>query len=436
MSGVTHRGGSREVAPQLDKRTLRFPSPRLKLATQSGFYAAALANLVGLGRSDSASVAEAERRIASYAKARHAICTSMGRMAIYEGLRALMPRGGEVILSPITVPEVISMVLLAGSKPVFCDIEPGTWNLDPERVEALITPRTRAVMTTHFYGNMSATDPIQRICDDHGLAMIEDAAQAVGAWQAGRHAGTLGAFGILSFSYPKTVTCFYGGALLTDDDTLAETVRANLARYQPVDMGWLYRKIAECLIKDLATSRVGFPLSFLTIQYSAQRQIGWLQKQIEQDLNPKRLTALPSAYATRLSGFQARLLTRKWSDIDADVAHRVACAELYHDHLHDIEGLRVAPRVRDGSHTYLYYPVEVAEKLALQRFMIANGQDVAIQHTPNCAELAAYRAFQADCPLARQACRGTLMLPTYPGYSFEQVRQNTRVIRQFFDQPS
>lgn len=81
---------------------------------------------MGLGRRDSASVAEAERRIASYAKARHAICTSMGRMAIYEGLRALMPRGGEVILSPITVPEVISMVLLAGSKPVFCDIEPGT----------------------------------------------------------------------------------------------------------------------------------------------------------------------------------------------------------------------------------------------------------------------------------------------------------------------
>jgi len=264
----------------------------------------ALAQGLGLHEDPGSSIERAERTIAGYVKARHAICTSMGRMAICAGLRALLPESGEILLSPVTVPEVVSMVLLAGSKPVFCDIAPGTWNVDPKLLEARIGPDTRAIMTTHFYGNISASEEVRRICDRHGLRMIEDAAQAIGAWKDGRHAETVGDFGILSFSYPKSGTSFFGGALITDDDALAERVRGQMVEYPAVDRAWLYRRIAECLMKDVA----------------------WLKRQVEQELNPQGLDALPREYSARFSPLQARLLTQKWGEIDDDVAHRIGRA--------------------------------------------------------------------------------------------------------------
>jgi perosamine synthetase len=406
-------------------------SPRLKLATRPRFYRWALSHRLGLAGDDLAGVRQAEERIARYVDARHAICTSLGRMAIYDGLRALLPGGGEVILSPVTVPEVISVVLLAGARPVFCDVEPGTWNLDPAKAEALIGPHTRAIMTTHFYGNMNTAAEVRRLCDEYRLSMIEDAAQAIGARQHGKHAGTLGDFGIFSFSYPKTITSFLGGALVTDDDTLASTVRANIAQYGPVDARWLYRKVGECLIKDLATSRLLFPLSFRMIRHAYRNEIGWLKRQVEQELNPCLLTALPPEYRGRMSDFQARLLLEKWGEIDADIAHRIACAGIYQENLAGIAGLTLPPMTSDGSHTYLYYPIEVEDRHALQQFLIDRGRDVALQHTVNCADLEAYRDFASDCPNARRACHGTLMLPTYPGYPLDEVLENTRVIREF-----
>jgi dTDP-4-amino-4,6-dideoxygalactose transaminase len=408
------------------------PSPRLKLATKPGFYRMALAQALGLHGDAGSSIERAEQSIAGYVKARHAICTSMGRMAIYDGLRALLPEGGEILLSPVTVPEVVSMVLLAGSKPVFCDIAPGTWNVDPKLLEARIGPDTRAIMTTHFYGNISASEEVRRICDRHGLRMIEDAAQAIGAWKDGRHAGTVGDFGILSFSYPKGVTSFFGGALITDDDALAERVRGQMVEYPAVDRAWLYRRIAECLLKDAATSPLLFPLSFGMIRYAEKNDVAWLKRQVEQELNPRRLDALPPEYSARLSPLQARLLTQKWGEIDDDVAHRIACAETYHEALGDLDEVRLAPLATDRSHTYLYYPIDVGDKFALQHFMIERGRDVAVQHTPNCADLSAYREFGSECPHARSACAGTLMLPTYPGYPLDEVRANSDVIREYF----
>jgi len=410
------------------------PSPRLRLATKPGFYAMALADALGLGAGDASSIEQAERTIAGYVKARHVICTSMGRTAIYEGLRALLPSGGEVLLSPVTVPEVVSMVLLAGATPVFCDIAPGTWNLDPSRVEERIGADTRAVMTTHFYGNISASDEVRKICDRHGLRMIEDAAQAIGAWKDGRHAGTVGDFGILSFSYPKGVTSFFGGAVITDDDALAERVRAQVASHPAVDRGWLYRRIGECLLKDVATSPLLFPAGFGLIRYAERNDVAWIKRMVEQELDPRRLAALPPEYGVRFSPLQARLLTRKWGEIDDDVAHRIACAETYHEALEDLEAVGLAPLATDRSHTYLYYPVDVGDKLALQRFLIDRGRDVAVQHTPNCADLPDYREFGPECPLARSACAGTLMLPTYPGYPLDEVRMNAGVIREYFRQ--
>ncbi len=406
-------------------------TPRLRLYTKNISYLRMLQGALKLCAPGA--VERTENIIASYTKSRHAVLTSMGRMAIFEGLRALNRRG-EIIVSPITVPEVISLVHLAGFTPVFCDIKPGTWNMDVALAERLITDKTVAIMATHFYGNMNTTLPVRALCDKHKLVMVEDAAQAIGAWQNGRHAGTIGDFGILSFSYPKNVTSFYGGCLITNDDGIAARVRSAIAAYPPADTRWLYKKALACAVKDAGTFGPVFQLSSRIIRYGYKHHIRSIINIVSQDLNPAFFGAIPPEYVTRISPEQACAIADKWKEVDEDVRHRIRCAEIYYNQLKGIDGLICPEFVGDGSHTYLYFPVQVADKYALQRYMIDRYCDVAVQHAPNCADLPSYKQYYRDCPEARAAYGGTLMLPAYRGFPLEQARRYAETIRSFFKQ--
>jgi dTDP-4-amino-4,6-dideoxygalactose transaminase len=343
-----------------------------------------------------------------------------------------LDKKGEIILSPITVPEVISLVVLAGFRPVFCDIAPGTWNMDPHKIKALITDKTVAVMTTHFYGNMNTVFEVRKICDQFGLYMIEDAAQAIGAWLDNQHAGTIGDFGILSFSYPKNVTSFFGGALVTNNNDIAIRVKSSVARNPTVDKVWLYRRVWDCLIKDIATVLPIFQLVFKLIQYGYRNRVPVIMNQVSQRLSERRLQSIPAQYACRISAGQAKAVKDKWPDVDADVDHRRTCAKAYHDALSGLSTVITAAFPGDRSHTYLYFPIQVSDKYALQSYLVEHGCDVAVQHAPNCASLAAYREYSSECPHAQAAYEGTLMLPTYPGFPVEKAEHYANIIRQYF----
>lgn len=404
-------------------------TPRLRLYTKNISYLRAIEHV--LGRRNVAAIANTEAMIGKYTKARHAVLTSMGRMAIYEGLRAL-GETGEIILSPITVPEVISVVVLAGFTPVFCDVKPGTWNMDVDAVEALITDKTVAIMTTYFYGNMQTAGAVRALCDTHDLWMIEDAAQAIGAWKEGAHAGTVGDFGILSFSYPKNVTSFYGGCLITNDDTIAARVRSQIASYPDVDTSWLVKKVVGCAIKDISTFAPFFQLVGRLIRYGYRHDIAAIKNLVTQDLPATLFDTAPAPYLTRLSPAQAQAVADKWQEVDEDVSHRIACAEIYARLLKDLPQAVCPALPKDRSHTFLYFPVQVADKYALQHYLIEHDCDVAVQHAQNCADMEAYAPWQRDCPNARAAYHGTLMLPTYRGFPLSSAEHYARTIRQFF----
>ncbi len=404
-------------------------TPRLRLYTKNISYWRAAQELLGAG--NPAAIARTEKIIADHTHARHAVLTSMGRMAIYEGLRAL-GETGEIIVSPITVPEVISLVVLAGFTPVFCDVAPGAWNMDVEKVEALITDKTVAIMTTYFYGNMGSANAVRVLCDKHDLWMIEDAAQAIGAWQDGKHAGTIGDFGILSFSYPKNVTSFYGGCLVTNSDAIAARVRSQIANYPPVDKTWLAKKVMGCIIKDVSTFFPVFQLVGRLIRYGYAHDIPAIKKLVTQDLN-EGFTHIPRTYLTRISPQQAQAVADKWPEVDEDAAHRIACADIYARVLKDVPQVLCPALPGDRSHTFLYFPVQVPDKYALQHYLIAHYCDVAVQHAQNCADLDIYTQWKRECPNARAAYAGTLMLPTYRGFPLKEAEHYAQTIRKYFN---
>nr|WP_309689979.1 DegT/DnrJ/EryC1/StrS family aminotransferase [Armatimonas sp.] len=158
--------------------------------------------------------------------AKHAVTCTSGTAAIHTALMALgISPGDEVIVSPITDMGTISPVLFQGAIPVFADLTPHGYTLDPASVAARITPKTRAIIAVHLWGNTCDLDALQTLCDRHGLALIEDAAQAFGATYKGCPVGTRGAVGCFSFNEFKHISCGDGGLVLTDDDALAEKLR-------------------------------------------------------------------------------------------------------------------------------------------------------------------------------------------------------------------
>lgn len=172
-------------------------------------------------------VAELESALAAYTGARHCVTVSSGTEALLIALMALgVGPGDEVITTPFSFIATAEAIVLLGARPVFADINPATCNIDPGLVEALVTPRTRAIMPVSLYGQPADMDEINAIALRHGLPVIEDAAQSFGATYRGKKSCNLSTIGCTSFFPSKPLGCYGdGGALFTSDDTIAAAAR-------------------------------------------------------------------------------------------------------------------------------------------------------------------------------------------------------------------
>jgi len=170
---------------------------------------------------------ELETKLASYTGAKHCITVASGTEALLIALMALdVKPGDEVITTPFTFVATAEMIVLLGARPVFVDVQPDTCNIDPARIEAAITPRTRAIMPVALYGQPADMDEINAVAAKHGLPVIEDAAQSFGATYKGRKSCNLSAIGCTSFFPSKPLGCYGdGGAIFVNDGALAKAMR-------------------------------------------------------------------------------------------------------------------------------------------------------------------------------------------------------------------
>jgi perosamine synthetase len=167
-----------------------------------------------------------EGYFSSYIGAKHAVAVSSGTAALQIGLQALgLKKGDEVITTPFTFAATSNAVIHCGAKPVFADIDPRTFNIDPERIKHCLTERTKAIVCVHLYGQPCEMDSILKLCKYSGAALVEDAAQAVGADYKGKRAGTFGTLSTFSFYATKNLTTGEGGMVLTDEKELADKSR-------------------------------------------------------------------------------------------------------------------------------------------------------------------------------------------------------------------
>lgn len=246
-----------------------------------------------------------EQALSAYLDVPHVIATSSCTGALHMGLAALgIGRGDEVILADINWIASTAPITYLGAKPVFVDILPDTWCLDPVAVEAAITPRTKAIMAVHLYGNLCDMDALLVIGKKHGIPVIEDAAEAVGSIWHGKRAGSMGAFSTFSFHGTKTVTTGEGGAFVTNDNALFERVRT-LSNHG--------RKYGE--IKQFWPERIGYKYKMSNLQAA----IGLAQvERVEELVSRKReildyyRTRLPKALAESMNPESADIVNGAW----------------------------------------------------------------------------------------------------------------------------
>lgn len=182
---------------------------------------------------------------------KHAIATSSCTGALHMGMAALgIGRGDEVIMADTNWIATAAPIVHLGATPVFVDILPDSWCLDPALVEQAITPRTKAIVAVHLYGNLCDMDALITIGKKHNLPVIEDAAEAIGSIYHGKRAGSMGKFGSFSFHGTKTLTTGEGGMFVTNDDELYETVltlsnhgraRGQTKQFWPDSVGFKYK---------------------------------------------------------------------------------------------------------------------------------------------------------------------------------------------------
>ena len=196
-------------------------------------------------------IARFESAFREHLQVRHAIATSSCTGALHLGLAGLgLGPSDEVILADTNWVATVAPVVHLGAIPVFVDVCPDSWCIDPGRVEEAVTPRTRAVIATHLYGNLAELDELSAIAERHGIVLIEDAAEALGSVYRGQRAGSIGHFGTFSFHGSKTVTTGEGGMFVTDDTDLFERVMTlsnhgrepgEMRMFRPVQVGFKFK---------------------------------------------------------------------------------------------------------------------------------------------------------------------------------------------------
>jgi dTDP-4-amino-4,6-dideoxygalactose transaminase len=315
-----------------------------------------------------------EARFAAYCGTRYAVALNSGTSALHLALLAEgIGPGDEVITTPMTFVATVAAILYVGATPVFVDIDPESWTIDVDRIPAALTARTRAIVPVHLHGLMADMAPLLAIAREHGLAVIEDAAQAHGAEYRGQRAGSLGGAGCFSFYPGKNLgACGEGGALVTDDPKLATTVR---------------------ILRDWGQ----------TAKYHHQLK----------------------GYNYRMDGLQGAVLGVKLAHLEAWTEARRRNAAIYHRLLQP-SGLPRPAEVPDRRHVYHVYAVLVTERdlvrARLHHAGVATGvhYPTPVHLQPAYADLG-YRV--GDFPVAESVAERTLSLPMFPELTETQIRQ-------------
>ena len=407
--------------------------PRLRLNTSFLSYARILQGQVGLTKK--ATAQELRSRLIRDFGTENTLELNQGRIGMYLCIKALVEEGrDEIILSPYTLYEVVNMVIYAGGKPVFSDTDPNSPFVSKQTIEALISPRTAAVVLTHYHQTNPQLIEIRQLCDAHGIKLVEDCAIAYGTKFQGKMVGSHGHVGIFSYGLFKNVAAYYGGALVAEDTQLFNRIVALQNDWQPAGRMRLLKRALYGAAIDLMMWSPAFTLvTFPLLKWGHRSNSNLVQKFTRADAQPSILDGYPKVLESKMRPEQARTVLDQLPDVETNRQVRMANARRYYDALSGIDGIRLPEPIFDESSAWLEFPIIVEDRAGLYEFLLDQGRDLRLYYYRNCAQLDIYDMAQnRDCPNAQGVMDNTLMLPLYPSYGGAQAERNIEALRAYF----
>lgn len=411
------------------------PNPKNRLYTNLNSYLMFLGYvLAGRFWQDRSANETFERALSERFGTDEAVCVYQCRLGIYLAVKATISPGQEVILSPYTIADVINMVIFAGGRPVFADVEAQTCNIAATEVERLISPNTGAVLITHLHGLAADAHRIKEICDRAKIPIIEDAAQSFGVAERGKPVGTIGDLGVFSFEMHKNMPTWLGGVVVSNRADLMAKIRAELRYFSHPPLPGIAQKVKKGAIHDIASLPVLFQLlTYPILRFSYLNDLEFINQRVRRKPQESQPAAsLPEVYKSQYTPFQARLGLSQMQNVDRDIQTRIEYAQIYYEGLKEFDELILPPLRLDRSHTYLWFPILYAHRTELLQFMFEQGRDIAAGHFTNTADSPQFAEFYRDCPNSQQVERELIYLPTYPSYSRHEVERNIEAIGRYF----
>jgi dTDP-4-amino-4,6-dideoxygalactose transaminase/radical SAM superfamily enzyme YgiQ (UPF0313 family) len=365
----------------------------------------------------------------------HVLGASSGRTAFQLALEALgLERGKEIIFPRLTFPVIPMAARLMGYKPVFCDVDPVTFNAGPEHIEARITDRTGAVLATHLFGQPCPIREIAELTRSRGIRLLEDCAHACGVRVDGRQVGTFGDIGIFSFAEGKNMPCFGGGAIVTADPELARRARSILDDAGVMD-SWSMIKLAFSVWVKWVLTR---PTIFALTAYPALRLKLALGKPLmDSAVGDELLRHFTDSgpRVGRMTNLQAALGLLQLDHIDAFNEGARRNANTLTESLGVVPGVR-PPRVSD-EHVYVYYPLTVdsMRRDDLRAFLLRRGVDTKTSDMSDCLRLEAFRSPGGDSGGAPAREASILEICVYPVIPNLEMKRIAGLIRAWAGLP-
>jgi perosamine synthetase len=319
-----------------------------------------------------------EKEFSKYVGVNHSVMTSNGTTALFTALNSLgLKPDDEVITTPFSFIASANSILYAGAKPVFADINPDTYNLNPESIKEKITPRTKAVLCVDLFGQTCDMDAIQQICADKNLLLIEDASQAHGAEYKSKKAGSFGDVACFSFYATKNITCGEGGAITTNDAALAEKCRklinhGQASKYNHDSLGYNFR------LTDM------------------QAAIGCEQLKKLDSLNAKRIS-------------NAAVLS------------------------YGIKHFKTPTAIPGYKHVFHQYVIECSQRDKLQNYLLSEGIQTAVHYPSTIPAQPFYKkmGYAQKCPVAEEKAKQVLSIPVHPSLTKEEINFVTEKLNTF-----
>ena len=353
-----------------------------------------------------------------------------GRVALYAILKAMgIKAGNEIILPGFTCVVVPNAIIYLGAKPVYEDIDPKTYNIDPQLIEDKITEKTKVIIAQHTFGIPAEMQHIKKIAEKYGFYVIEDSCHTIGSRYDGREVGTFGDAAFFSSQWSKPVTTGLGGWSVINNEKLLEKMERVYAEFIEPS----YKEALLLMCQYLTYSNLLKPSLFWFAQ-NAYRRFSRLGMAIGSSSRDELECKMPRGYAKKMAVWQKELLNKKLSAIKGDIRHRKRVVSVYEKQLQDI-GIEPIKLPHNYEPVFLRYPVWVNNKKkcleeAKEKHVELGDWFLSPVH-PNVGgwERVGYK--KGTCPDAERTCEHLINLPTHERTGSNEIEKVMRLVEGF-----